>query len=522
MVQADLAKSDRTLPAGGAGSLSARGLVIATLAAGLMIRVWMLLTPLGALDSDEAIVGLMARHVLTGELPAMYWGQAYGGSHDALLAALLFVVFGSGTLALKLVPIALSAAAAWLVWRIGRRTVGEPAATWGALLFWVWPASFVFWSTKARGGHYWAGLVVALAFLLAAIAWKEAAAPSKALALGLGLLLGLGWWAGPQILYFAIPAVLWLAVHRGRRVWNLWPVIPATLIGALPWLYFNLHTGWGSLQIPAQPETSYLSRLAGFFLGGLPAALGPRVPYSCNCLFYNSEVESAWVPPYLGPLLYLAAVGLILWVVLRRPPGAGVIAAIAAVYPFLFALSPFSWYVDFPAYLLFLAPVVSLLLGSPIARLAARSMVAAAGAVVVAAAVTLGGLASMIEGGHPAPYAYDVQVPADLSPLLSMLREEGVDTAFADYWIAYRISFESEEEIIATPPFSVRYLTHDRLVRESPRPAYVFLEGSALDPGFGAAIQSRGIDYRRAQRGAFVVYILSQKVLPGDVPEVWP
>ena len=45
-------------------------------------------------DSDEAIVGLMARHVLDGELTTFFWRQAYGGSQEAILTAPLFWVVG--------------------------------------------------------------------------------------------------------------------------------------------------------------------------------------------------------------------------------------------------------------------------------------------------------------------------------------------------------------------------------------------------------------------------------------------
>ena len=39
-------------------------MVIAGVAAGIALRVWLLRLPTGVLDSDEAIVGLMARHML--------------------------------------------------------------------------------------------------------------------------------------------------------------------------------------------------------------------------------------------------------------------------------------------------------------------------------------------------------------------------------------------------------------------------------------------------------------------------
>jgi hypothetical protein len=41
-------------------------------------------------NGDEAIVALMARHILQGERPVFFYGQAYLGATDAWLAALSF------------------------------------------------------------------------------------------------------------------------------------------------------------------------------------------------------------------------------------------------------------------------------------------------------------------------------------------------------------------------------------------------------------------------------------------------
>jgi len=56
---------------------TALALVVA--AAGVAFRVWILNSPLGALDADEAVGGLMARHALHGEFSALYWLANYGG-----------------------------------------------------------------------------------------------------------------------------------------------------------------------------------------------------------------------------------------------------------------------------------------------------------------------------------------------------------------------------------------------------------------------------------------------------------
>src|SRR5688500_11240361 len=77
--------------------------------AGIAIRVWLLRLPTGVLDSDEAVVGLIARHALYDrEFSTFFWGQAYGGTIEPLLAVPGFAIFGPTVFALKAVPILLS------------------------------------------------------------------------------------------------------------------------------------------------------------------------------------------------------------------------------------------------------------------------------------------------------------------------------------------------------------------------------------------------------------------------------
>ena len=66
-------------------SLVWSGLLAAVCGAGILLRVWVYRSTLGIPDSDEAVVGLMARHILHGQITTFFWGQAYGGSQEALL-----------------------------------------------------------------------------------------------------------------------------------------------------------------------------------------------------------------------------------------------------------------------------------------------------------------------------------------------------------------------------------------------------------------------------------------------------
>src|SRR6266851_1580995 len=80
------------------------GLAVA-LVVGLAVRLAVIASPLGELDGDEAVVGLMARHIaFLGDRPVFYYGQPYLGSLEAFSAAPLFLLLGSSAVLLKLVP----------------------------------------------------------------------------------------------------------------------------------------------------------------------------------------------------------------------------------------------------------------------------------------------------------------------------------------------------------------------------------------------------------------------------------
>ena len=61
-------------------------------------------------------------------------------------------------------------------------------------------------------------------------------------------------------------------------------------------------------------------------------------------------------------------------------------------------------------------------------------------------------------------------MPPDIGPLIRFLETHRATRVLADYWVAYRLSFESRERIIATSTGFVRYQPHDRLVRRSANP----------------------------------------------------
>ena len=461
----------------------------AGIAVALVLRVWVLSAPFGALDSDEAVWGLMARHALDGEPAVFFWDQAYGGTQEVFLTAPVLAVAGWSTLGLRLVPLALFALACVLVWRVGRRTVGDDAAVLGAVVFAIAPAYVVWKSTRAHG-FYGAGLVLALLILLLVLRLAERETTRDAA--GLGAALGLGWWATPQIAFVAVPALAWLVWRARPSARGAAAVVATAAAGALPWLAWNLAHGWQSLETPFEPGgDTYVDHLRTFFYATFPTLLGLRAPFSLE-----------WLPGVaVGRIAEAAALGAFVWAGVRARGRNELLLIVAAVYPFIQAASPYASLNDEPRYLVLLAPVIALLLGALLARLRAFAPVALAGI----AALSLAGLIEMSRHDPPVPPVGRERVPADLRPVLRMLDAARIEHVFAPYSIAYRITFESGERILATSTGHVRYEPHDRAVRAAQRVAYVFVPASYGDVVMARPVLRRG--FRRVRAGDWAVYL---------------
>jgi 4-amino-4-deoxy-L-arabinose transferase-like glycosyltransferase len=494
--------------------LQDRAVQIALLAvaalAGVLLRWWLLESSQGALDSDEAVWGLMARHLQHGEFPTFFWAQSYGGTIEVILTVPVFWLFGSSTAALRVVPIVLWAVAAVLVWLVGRRILDEWRARVAAPLFWAWSPYFVWKSTRAHG-FYGAGLVLSLAAVLLAQRLRERSSRLEAAALG--LLIGLGWWETPQTAILTAPAVVWLVLGRREVLRLALPAVATFALGSLPWWIYNVRHHWASLR-PSVDATSKPEHLHNLFSATLPTALGLRLP-----------VELSWFPDApVGVAFYGVLLAGFLYLLVRRPRGLGLPLLAAVLFPLFYAASSFTWLNTEPRYLVLVSPALALLVAY-----AARPGAAAVAIVAVAIALAVGGAAAMVDRNLMAQHADGQAVPAHFGPLVHALEERGIDRVYASYWLAHRITFESRERIIAatvaelsgqryriragrvvpvpgkTSRSEGRYPKFNRAVAGSRDAAHVFLAGAPLDARLRRLFARER--YRLLTIDAFRVYV---------------
>jgi hypothetical protein len=452
----------------------------------------------------------MARQAAHGKFQTFFWGQEYGGTQEQLLAAPVVALAGARQWAMRLFAVALTAVASWLVWRVGRRTVGEKAARLGAVVFWLYPGIFVWWSIKPRG-FYEAQVVIGLVVLLLGLRLVEEASTRDAVLFGFAI--GLGIWASPHIAYFALPAVLWLLLRNWRLLEYAGEMTIAVFVGALPWLYHNVGSGWRSVE-SGHSASSYADNLNGFFRSSLPVALGLRHAYSRAFGPVAVAGHGTWIVPGLATVVYVVLLAAFAWLCIRRPPGTGLLILVAVLFPFIFAAQPFQALASTePRYVFFFAPILSLLL--------ARALVAirldVVGVVLLGVLSITGSLSFL----HLAERASgDLFTPWNLSPLLAEIDRHHVRDVFAPYNFAYRLTFITQERVIATPieGFGVRYPPYQSLVRNSAVPAYAFVRDGPGDRYTAPTLETNHVGYHRFAAGHYALYILDRRVLPEELP----
>jgi hypothetical protein len=120
--------------------------LVAIAAAAIAARLPFLFRADRFFDADEAVEGLMARHVLAGEHPLFLWGQRYKGVPEIYLSAAAFRAAGSSVLVLKAVTLACFIVFLWLHFRLLERVVSRAVAWIATAFFIAGPPSLVLWS----------------------------------------------------------------------------------------------------------------------------------------------------------------------------------------------------------------------------------------------------------------------------------------------------------------------------------------------------------------------------------------
>ena len=458
-------------------------LVLAIL--GLAERVWMV--DHSPINSDQAVVGLMARGILHGHFVAFFWGQHYAGL-EPYLTSVLFALFGSSDTVLNLTPVVLAVTATVLVYLIGRYYLPRVFAALAALAVWVWPLAILTNSTEEIG-YVFACLNCGLLAVLFAtrIRCRKSTTVNWAV---LGLSMGACVWASPEFLYFMPPCFILVAptIVRGWRrerqqtVKTVAAALAGTVFGGLPFWWATVTTHFGTITNPnGVPYPGSLStRISSMFAHAIPIAMGVQEPDSGSWYGGRSLSEAAVF------VILSAVVGAVVWAVVRHSPRT-VLAVVVFVVAYLviYPLFPPTALWQGGRYVVFLPYVFVIVAFYPLGlipwprlatALCALVVVAIAGATVLEIPAVFSDFAAT-----QLVHAFDVDRSSSAGLAVDLKRDHA-SRGYAAYWLAYKLNFESDGALEYTPipTDTLRNRGLFKTVGATPHPSWVVCQPANL------------------------------------------
>lgn len=523
--------------------------IIATgLKAGL---IWAEVVPF---NSDEAVVGLMARHILQGERPVFFYGQAYMGTLDAWIVAGGFSLFGERVWVIRLVQILLYALTLLTTAWVGKKVFNLRVGVIAALLLAIPQVNLTLYTTASLGG-YGEALLIGNLILLSGMRIGEKLNKHDSIPavdfLLLGFLVGLGLWAFGLTLVYSLPVGIYLVwfwfgkdeksrkrVSAARIAAWCFFVLLGICIGSGPWWGYAIQNGVHGL----------LSELGGGAIAGVEGLpfIFQLGQHSVNLLLLGSTVIFGLRPPWsvewLGlPLLPFI---LILWMLVilittqrlihvkeKRSEKfllLGVIGALCAGFVFTpFGADPSG------RYFLPISIIMALFVSDVVANLFAGQGKWGWGIVALFIVYNLWGtlqVAREYPPGLTTQFNAGTQIDTrDFGRLAQFLQTKGETRGYTNYWVAYPLAFQTQEQLIFVPrlPYHLdfryterddRYHPYDIAVEQAVKVAYITTHHPELDEHIRTRLKALEVGWQEEKIGDFqIFYSLNRPVPPGEI-----
>ncbi|NMB53192.1 MAG: hypothetical protein GYA15_00695 [Leptolinea sp.] len=517
------------------GKIPVSGWIFLIVLLGITWKILWLVLNTFPFNADEAITGLMARHILQGERPIFFYGQAYMGSLDAFLTAGLFRLLGEGILPIRIVQMILYTCTIITTACLGQKLTGTwKAGLIAALLMAIPAVNVTLYTTVSLGGYGEALLISNGAFLCVMNLSPSDSTTRKSLLIGLlGLLAGLGFWVFGLTLVATLPAMAFCLAFlwRQREIsgGSFFPgaliLLAGFLIGSIPWWQAGLQSGllrqmselFGS-AVAIEKGNWFIrtgNHLFYFLFFGLPAVFSFRPPWEIRLLGLPllPFVLTGWgMAIWRFPLLLKKTALPYRWNWYMLIASAG--ALVAGFLFTSFGLDPSGRYflpLAAPLYLM----IASVILSSKLdwkwqSALIALLVVYHAAGTFQSATKNPPGITTQFDSVSWIDHRYD-------EPLMEFLRNQGETRGYTNYWVAYPLAFKSNEQIIFSPrlPYhaDLRYTARDdripsytRQVEESAHTAYITTFNPELDQALRKGFRRLGVTWEEKTIGDYHIY----------------
>jgi len=439
----------------------------------------------GYTTADASMAGLMALRVRDGIAHDVFIPNlAYCGSLKSHLAAPLMTVLDP-VRSLALVSVLFYAAFAAGAYRLAA-LAGGPRAAAAAALMAVFSPTFVTQYSLSNDGNYVELLAFGTWATLLAVQWLRQPGDRKALALGTGALLGLGFWCHVLGVIHVAAVTAILTLGAGIRAAGALPRLVAGFgLGNFPALLWNASHDWNTFRylMPSEFRGAGQTELAA---GGPVGAQGMSLAARLGALVTDhGPILFGYDPGYpaLLDVLGRALAGLGLATVLAagalavreswreralQPAGAVALLGLVNILVVTVALPHIP---GNPRYLLFSFAASAVLTPWLLTR-------SGWGRAALFALIGFGALGSLGQGVEKA------RQDADWRGFVSELRALGISRCHSDYYTAARVTFDSGGGIVCSSqlgPTWTDYFELHRIVARASNPALIAPNAARAD-----------------------------------------
>lgn len=467
------------------------------LIAGLALRVYVVFSPTYVLNSDEAVVYLMSRHIARGEIIPFYWGQFYGGTLLQIAAGLVMAMVGPSIAALAIVSALFWAGAAVVLRAIVKSSAGVIAGDLAGVLFWF-PGAVILGTSVADPGFYGSTLLLGLLTIWWAL--RRASLRPWWSWLVLGIFAGLSVWTSPVAIAFAAPAVIY-AAYRDRR-WRLWLIfVAASIVAASAWIVGTIAGHLSSIK-PLGGASLHPESLASIFTTMFASA------------FPLGHTE---LGGFVIALATVAAIALLVARGVRRRDSVLLLmgSATVLVVAVLVGGSGVRLAADSVRYSGYLIPGIATIVA--VVALRVRWLPVVVGALAVA--VTIGVVG---HDNHGFAMRSGPAFDHELVTVGQYLEQHGIHAAYGSYWAAYSLSAVTDERVTVASLAPRRYAPYERDAAAAAAPeGIVVFAGGPNDAVLTGDITLPS--HTREVIGGYAVYVFTSwfDPLAPDLRIVW-
>ncbi len=474
-----------------------------------------LLTSQKYADGDEAVVGIMAKHILTkGERPLFFYGQVYGGGGaiEAYLTTIPFAIFGVSTIALKSVALCFWLVTIALCYLFCLRYYNYLTAIFSSIVL-ITATALIEWHLKMRGGY----AATPMFFMIILMCFSHLV--DKGYQRGwqfllLGLFCGAAYYNLELIFPFLFTLLLFSLFWR-QLFWKWKPALLTAagfVIGASPLFLYNFTHNFINFRYVfgrgAAPDGSsnFLSNLYHLITVYLPrffvgSNIGDYIDNPPILAYLEYAIYFALFI-YLGTKIWPQAIKLagsfLSSASVKRNGSAADIETLLVAYliicPIIFSVSGNIGNAETGLrYLLPLYPALAMVAARAVHRLwmEQNRIFNVAGSVILIALVVCGSINHLAYIGKSWVYD-DVFIEGQgvvhrqtsgesISKMIDFLNKRQISRVWSTYFVQWRLLFESNEKIVASSyrlmpgADTLRYPLYDSIVWEQGGPQAIIL-----------------------------------------------